>query len=41
MSSLTRILQSLASANGARLAAMKAAEKNILKTEETLQGKFR
>ena len=41
MSSLTRILQLLAISNAARLAAMKAAEKNILQMEETLQGKFR
>ncbi len=33
--------QSLASENGARLAAMQAAEKNILEMEETLQGRFR
>ncbi|MCK5194580.1 MAG: F0F1 ATP synthase subunit gamma, partial [Desulfobulbaceae bacterium] len=33
--------QSLASENAARLAAMQAAEKNIVEMEETLQGKFR
>jgi len=33
--------QSLASENGARLAAMQAAEKNILEMEEDLQGRFR
>ena len=33
--------QSLASENAARLAAMHAAEKNIVEMEETLQGKFR
>lgn len=33
--------QSLASKNGARLAAMQAAEKNIVELEEKLQGQFR
>jgi F-type H+-transporting ATPase subunit gamma len=33
--------QSLASENAARLAAMQAAEKNILEMEEKLQGRFR